>query len=369
VKQLFAAAGLQVRDDAVGNIFARWVGQDAEAPAVGTGSHIDAIPNAGMYDGVVGVLGGLEAVRALQRSGVRPRRSIELLVFAAEEPTRFGLGCPGSRILAGTVSPETARQWKDAEGQSLDALRRAAGFTGEVKDAVLPQNYYGQFVELHIEQGKFLEQEKIPIGAVTHIAAPASAFITIEGAGGHAGGMLMPDRKDALAAAAKFILAVEAAAKATDSMDTVATVGICDVFPGAINSVPSRVKLSLDVRDIDPARRDGVLHELAQVSEAISKKRGVKIHTEMLNADAPAASDGAILRAIEAACQENGLQCRRMVARAYHDSLFMARIAPMAMIFIPCRDGVSHRPDEFASPEEITRGVQVLAHTLASLAG
>ncbi|MHB1021066.1 MAG: M20 family metallo-hydrolase [Acidobacteriaceae bacterium] len=369
VKSLCVAAGLQVREDAVGNTFARWVGKDSSAPAVGTGSHIDAIPNAGKYDGTVGVLGGMEAIRTLQRSGVQPQKSIELLIFSAEEPTRFGMGCPGSRILTGTVSPEIARAWKDAEGNSLDELRKAAGFTGEVDDAVLPKGYYSHFVELHIEQGKILEQEKIPIGVVTHIAAPASAYITLVGEGGHAGGLLMPDRKDALAAAAEIVLAAESAAKATGAMDTVATVGMCEVFPGAINSVPSRVKLSLDVRDIDLVRRDGVLHAITQACETISAKRKVKINTEILNADAPAASDETILLAIESACATYSIRSRRMVARAYHDSLFMARIAPMAMIFIPCRDGVSHRPDEYASPEEIVCGVQVLAHTLAHLAG
>lgn len=368
VKSLCVSAGLQVREDAVGNTFARWAGADASAPAVGTGSHIDAIPNAGKYDGTVGVLGGLEAIRALQRSGMQPRQSIELLLFSAEEPTRFGMGCPGSRILTGAVSPEVARQWKDSEGRSLDELRKAAGFTGEVHDAVLPKGYYSHFVELHIEQGKILEQEKISIGAVTHIAAPASAYITVEGEGGHAGGLLMPDRRDALTAASEIVLAVESAAEATGAIDTVATVGMCEVFPGAINSVPSRVKLSLDVRDIDLARRDGVLNAIAQACETISARRKVKICTEMLNADAPAMSDEAILHAIESACATYSIPSKRMVARAYHDSLFIARIAPMAMIFIPCRDGVSHRPDEYASPEDITRGVQVLAHTLAQLA-
>ena len=209
LKDLCEAIGLAVRHDAIGNTFARWVGSDPKAPAVGTGSHIDAIPNAGKYDGVVGVLGGLEAIRALRRSGFRPTNSIELLVFTSEEPTRFGIGCLGSRLLSGTLSPEAAKKLKDKDDEPVDDVRRKAGLRGDLGDVRLPGDYYKAFVELHIEQGPMLERERIPLGIVTKIAAPASARITVEGAGGHAGGVLMPDRRDALCAAAELILAIE----------------------------------------------------------------------------------------------------------------------------------------------------------------
>src|SRR5882672_4116577 len=179
-------AGLSIREDAIGNAFVRWTGSDPSAPAVGTGSHIDAIPNAGKYDGVVGVLGGLEAIRALQQSGVRPRHSIELLVFTSEEPTRFGIGCLGSRMLSGTLSADAARQFHDSEGASLDDVRERAGVRGELEAVKLPSEYYSAFVELHIEQGPRLEGQGIPLGVVTSIAAPASLRISIEGSGGHA---------------------------------------------------------------------------------------------------------------------------------------------------------------------------------------
>ncbi len=188
-------AGLAVRQDAIGNIFARWNGAEPAAPAVGTGSHIDAIPNAGKYDGVVGVLGGLEAIRALQRSGFQPKNSIELLVFATEEPTRFGIGCLGSRLLSGTLSAEATAKLKDRDGESVDEVRRKAGFNGILQHVKLPKGYYKGFVELHIEQGPLLERAQISLGIVTSIAAPASLRISIEGAGGHAGGVLMPDRR------------------------------------------------------------------------------------------------------------------------------------------------------------------------------
>jgi len=360
-------AGLAVRHDAIGNTFARWTGSDPTLPPVGTGSHIDAIPNAGKYDGVVGVLGGLEAIRALQQSGFRPRHSIELLVFTSEEPTRFGVGCLGSRMLSGTLSANSARQFKDNEGASLDDVRERAGIRGELEAVKLPSAYYNAFVELHIEQGPRLEREGIPLGVVTSIAAPASLRISIEGSGGHAGGVLMPDRRDALCAAAELILAIENAARTSGAIDTVATVGICEVFPGAVNSIPSRVRLSADIRDTDLQRRDGLMRKIETASQAISAKRQVPIHTEVLNADAPADCATAVVEALSESCEKHNLRFLPMVSRAYHDSLFMSRIAPTAMLFIPCRNGYSHRPDEYASPEDIARGTLVLAETLAAL--
>ena len=209
VKSLCVEAGLAVREDAVGNTFARWAGIEPDLPAIGTGSHIDAIPHAGRYDGTVGVLGGLEAIRALQRSGARPRRSIELLIFTSEEPTRFGIGCFGSRLLAGTLDESAGAQLRDRDGRTLNEWRVTAGFDGNLAGARLPAGYYAAFVELHIEQGPLLERAGIPLGVVTAIAAPASWRIWLEGEGGHAGALLMPQRRDAFCAAAEVVLAVE----------------------------------------------------------------------------------------------------------------------------------------------------------------
>src|SRR5579864_6332004 len=361
-------AGLIMRQDAVGNSFARWNGYDAAASVVGTGSHIDAIPNAGKYDGVIGVLGGLEAIRALRQSGFRPRHSIELLIFTSEEPTRFGIGCLGSRLLAGTLSPDAARKLTDKDGASIEDVRRQVGLDGSLEQVKLPEGYYKAFVELHIEQGPLLEREQVPLGVVERIAAPASLRITIEGAGGHAGGVLMPDRRDALCAAAELILALEHAAKTSGAIDTVATVGICDVFPGAVNSIPARVRLSVDIRDTNLDRRDRVMKTLDEVCRSIEARRGVAIHSELLNADAPADSGAGVISALSQACRKHGFPFLPMTSRAYHDSLFISRIAPVAMLFIPCRNGYSHRPDEHASPDDIARGTLVLAEALATLA-
>ena len=368
IKARCEEAGLTLRHDAIGNTFARWNGSDPAAPVVGTGSHIDAIPNAGKYDGVVGVLGGLEAIRMLQRCGFRPKHSIELLIFTAEEPTRFGIGCLGSRLLSGALSPDAARKLTDKDGATLDEVRRRAGFGGELEKVKLPRSYHKAFAELHIEQGPLLEREHIPLGIVKKIAAPADLRMLIEGSGGHAGGVLMPDRHDALCAAAELILAIEKAARTSGAIDSVATVGICDVFPGAVNSIPSRVRLSVDIRDTDLSRREAVMQALETATRAISAKRQVSIHTELLNADAPGDCAPSVIEALSQSCRAHGLTFLSMVSRAYHDSLFMGRIAPVAMLFIPCRNGYSHRPDEYASPDDIFRGTLVLAEALAALA-
>lgn len=364
---LAGEAGLHVRQDAVGNLFLRW-GDPAAAGAVGTGSHTDAIPHSGRYDGCVGVIGGLEAIRALKAAGFRPQRPVELLMFTSEEPTRFGLGCLGSRLLSGTMSPEKAAGLRDAEGRTLEEIRTAAGCTGGLDAVRLPPGYYSAFVELHIEQGPLLEREGLPIGAVTAIAAPAALRIVIDGDGGHAGAVLMPQRRDALCGAAEIILAVETAAKSA-TPDTVGTTGFCKVHPGAVNSVPSQVTVEIDVRDIDPAPRDRVLEHIRSATEGVCARRGLRFRIETINADPPARCGPEVVAAVTASAREAGLTCKPMVSRAYHDSLFMAQITPTAMIFIPCRNGWSHRPDEYSSPEQIAAGVRVLAATLAKLAG
>ena len=358
VKGLFRQAGLTVRDDGAGNIFARWTGKNGTLPPVATGSHIDAIPNAGRYDGVVGVLGALEAIRALQRTGFAPARAIELIVFAAEEPTRFGIGCLGSRLLAGALSLERAAVLRDGEGKSLEELRGAAGLGGlDLRQVRLAPNCYSAFVELHIEQGPLLERENLPIGVVEKIAAPSTLRVQLTGVGGHAGAMLMPERHDALLAGT------------SGSPDTVGTTGVFRIEPGAVNSVPCRAWLEIDLRDTRLPTRDAALKRIEASVGDICKKRGVEFKLERLNVDAPAICDSRLVETIASVCGELGLPVKKMISRAYHDTLFMAQVCPATMIFIPCRGGYSHRPDEYSSPDQIKPGVEVLALALARLAG
>jgi ureidoglycolate amidohydrolase len=368
VRRAAREAGLSVREDAVGNIFARWRGSEPKLPAVASGSHTDAIPNAGRYDGVVGVLGAFEALAALKRSGFRPRRSLEVVMFTAEEPTRFGLGCLGSRLMAGTIPARKARALRDPEGRTLDELRKAAGYRGSLASVRLPAGHYHSFVELHIEQGPILEQKGIPIGIVEHIAGPSSYRVTLHGEGGHAGAVLMPVRHDALAAGAEIALAVERAARNSGSRDTVGTVGVFRIEPGACNSVPFKAYLEIDLRDARLGSRRRALAAIKAAASRACRKRGVRMEFEEINADPPAVGDPRTIAIAEKVCAELGLRSLRMVSRAYHDSLFMARVSPTTMIFIPCRRGWSHRPEEFASTRHIAAGAEVLAHTMARLA-
>jgi N-carbamoyl-L-amino-acid hydrolase len=383
---LAQAAGFTTRVDPIGNTYIRWQGSDPDLGVVGTGSHTDAIPHAGMYDGTVGVLGGLEAMRALKESGFIPKRTLELLMLTSEEPTRFGIGCLGSRLLGGVLDPDTTDALPDrlpetdptaTTGLTLHDARIAAGFNGPLTEVTLPIGYYHAWVELHIEQGPLLERAGVPLGIVTNIAAPASYRFTVEGFGGHAGALLMPDRRDALCAASELILSIErhtlaanAEAKLTgeSGVDSVATVGSMQIHPGNVNSVPSRVTLMLDIRDTDPERREHTMSAVRADIAELQSRRGVRITEERINADTPAISGEHIVNTLSAICEAEHVPYLKMVSRAYHDSTFMARIAPIAMLFIPCRDGVSHRPDEYSTPESIALGTRILALTLAQLA-
>jgi ureidoglycolate amidohydrolase len=368
VKELCRQAGLNLRVDAVGNVFARWEGSNAGASAIATGSHIDAIPNAGKYDGVVGVLGGLEAIRSLQRSGFQPARPIELIVFTAEEPTRFGIGCLGSRIMAGTLGAEKIASLRDADGYDLDFWRRRAHVEGAIDSARLSPGAFAGFLELHIEQGTVLERQNVAIGIVEKIAAPSALRLRLTGVGGHAGAVLMPERRDALLAGAEIALAVEQAALNSGSPDTVGTTGVFRIEPGAINSVPCGALLEIDLRDTGVERRDAALAKIETAAAEICGRRGIQLQLERLNVDAPAICDPRLVQLAARICEDLKISSTKLISRAYHDTLFMARICPSAMIFIPCRGGASHRPDEYSAPEQIEQGVRVLAEMLWVLA-
>ena len=365
---LCEAEGLTIRIDAIGNTFARWEGTNAAMPAVGTGSHIDAIPFSGQYDGTVGVFGGLAAIRYLKSIGFAPTRSIEILLFTAEEPTRFFIGCLGSRMLSGQLQPQAAEKLKDKDGLFLNEARTQAGFTGELNSVVISNDYYHAFVELHIEQGPRLEKEGLDIGIVTKIAAPSSLRVKLTGEGGHAGAVLMPIRKDAGVAGAEIMLAVERIAVESASEDTVATTGIFDILPRAVNSIPKEAYLEIDLRDTNIETRNKALSDLQHEIAEICTRRNIQYTIEMVNCDPPAICDEKIVDIVQSVVNELNYTSKKMVSYAYHDSLFMAQLFPTTMIFIPSKGGVSHRPDEYSSPEEIEKGVMVLALTLKKIA-
>jgi ureidoglycolate amidohydrolase len=365
VKKLCRDAGLVLREDAVGNIFARWEGTEKNLPAVATGSHIDAIPNAGKYDGVVGVLGGIEAIRALKRANFQPKRSIELLIFTSEEPTRFGLGCVGSRLLGGVLSPRRAAMLRSEDGKKFNLWLKQTGCRGKLESVRLRKNFYSAFIELHIEQGPILEREKKFIGIVEKISAPSTLRIRLTGIGGHAGATLMRGRRDALLTGAEIALAVENAALTSGSPDTVGTTGVFKIEPGAVNSIPCHAYLEIDVRDTNATTRNTALAKIEKMARRICTRRKIKLDFEILNIDPPAICNAALVQTVSQVCRKLKISSRKLISRAYHDSLFMARICPVTMIFIPCRGGVSHRPDEYSSPAQIEKGTRVLAATLA----
>jgi hydantoinase/carbamoylase family amidase len=369
VAERMRAAGLETRLDAVGNLFGRWPGTEPGAPVVLTGSHVDTTLNAGRYDGVLGVLGAIEAVRALRDRGVVPRRSIELVAWAGEEP-RFGTGCVGSRAAAGELARADLDRLRDRAGVSMaDALRKAGFDPDRLADARIDPATVHALVELHIEQGIVLETHGEDVGVVTAIAAPHDFRLTFRGAATHAGATPMGLRRDALAGAAEAMLVIERLAQQSPSATTVATVGVLRARPGAINVVPGEVELDVDVRDSDLAAREQVVDAIVTAASEVAQRRGLEAEVAPIVDDVPVQCDALVVEAAQAACGELGLDFRAMTSGAYHDAMIMGRRVPVGMLFVPSVGGVSHHPDEYTAPEDLDRGVRVLAGTLARLAG
>jgi ureidoglycolate amidohydrolase len=360
-------AGMQTRLDAFGNLWGRWEGSEPGAPRVLTGSHVDTTLNAGRFDGVVGVLGAIAAVRALRDAGHAPRRGIEVIAFAGEEP-RFGTGCIGSRALVGALGREDLDRLRDRDGVSLAAALAGAGLDPDrIADAALDPAAVHAFVELHIEQGVVLETHGEQIGVVTAIAAPHDLRLRLRGAATHAGATPMDLRRDALAGAAEAMVALERLARDSPSPTTVATVGVLRLRPGAINVVPGEVELDVDVRDSDLAAREAVVAGLVDAAEAIAGRRGLELDVEPIVEDVPVTCSPLVVEAAAAACDALGLRARRMISGAYHDAMILAARVPVGMVFVPSRGGVSHHPDEYTAPGQLDDGVRVLAGVLERL--
>ena len=360
--------GLAVRLDAVGNLYGRWDGTEPDAPRVLTGSHVDTTLNAGRYDGVVGVLGAIEAVRLLRARGVTPRRPVELVAWAGEEP-RFGTGCVGSRAAAGALSRDDLDLLRDRAGVSMAEALRAAGFDPDrLAEAELDPATVHALVELHIEQGAVLEASGDEIGVVTAIAAPHDFTLVLRGAATHAGATPMGLRRDALAGAAEVVLVVERLARASASGTTVGTVGVVRARPGAINVVPGEVALDVDVRDSDAPARAAVVEGILVAARAVAGDRGLGLDVVPIVEDVPVACADEVVAAVEAGAAAAGARARRMISGAYHDAMILGARVPIGMIFVPSKDGISHHPDEFTASADLDRGVRVLAGALERLA-
>lgn len=361
-------AGLTVSIDAGGNLIGRWEGADPHLSPLMAGSHTDTVVGGGRFDGTVGVMGALEAVRALRDAGIRLHHPVEVVDFLAEEPTDYGVSCVGSQALATGLDPTVLAQ-TDPAGETLaDGLRRMGGDPARVIRPLRQPGSVAAYVELHIEQGPILHRRGIPIGVVTGIASMEWHHITIRGRAGHAGTTPMDQRQDALADAAAIILEVERIARDHAAQGPfVATVGRLRAEPNNANVIASRVTLTVDVRSHDEARLAAGWDHMAQAIDAICRDRGLTWEEHLAGRARGATADPVVMQAIEQAAEALGYRTLRLPSGAGHDAMYMARIVPMGMIFIPCRDGLSHRPDEWVDPSDVARGAEVLAHTLQIL--
>ena len=360
-------AGLSVYEDAIGNLFGRREGRDPEAPVVLMGSHIDSVYTGGNFDGPLGVLAGVEVLQTMEERNVKTEHPVEVVSFTDEEGARFSFGMIGSRALAGTLAPEDLHH-EDEQGTSIaEAMRNTGLDPGSIGHAARPRGSIKSYAELHIEQGKLLENEGLPVGIVTGIAGPLWLRFILEGEAGHAGTTPMRLRRDALAAAAHIMRHIET--EASRKGTTVGTVGQLSLSPGGINIIPGRVEFPLDLRDIDEQVRDEVEQRIADEARSLCEERDIGLNIETLQRVAPVPCSELVQNAAEAACKKLGLKPYFLASGAGHDGMHLADLCPMGMIFVRSRNGVSHNPAEWSSKEDCATGANVLYWTVLDLAG
>lgn len=353
------ALGMTVRIDRFGNIagiLGAWDG-----PALLVGSHLDSVPSGGRFDGVAGVIAALEAVRTLQEEGRLPDWPVGVVNWTAEESARWGVATMGSKGLVGARNAEELFALRDRDGICFaEALSANAGY-----DQVPPQEFgpIGGFLELHVEQGPELWEAGEHLGVVSRIAAPTRFRVILEGEANHSGTTLMGRRRDALTAAAELILGVEAIGRAEPEL-TVATATIFKVEPVSINVIPGRVELGVDIRSVDPSAKDRAVTAFRSLLAQTRQGRGLSFTEELLGDEAPVVLDERAVGALAEACQALHLPYRPMVSRAGHDAMYLARIAPTAMLFLPSRGGLSHNPAEFTELADLALGARVLAEAI-----
>lgn len=358
-------AGMKVRRDAVNNLIGRYEGMDPDAPVLLIGSHLDSVAEAGKYDGILGVIAGIEVVHAFKESGTITKNPIEVISFCDEEGTRFHTTFLGSRAISGTLR-EPDLEAQDHEGVTVAQAMRAVGCDPEQyrRAARDPQTILG-YLELHIEQGPVLEEMGQSCGVVTGIAGQSRYEFRVEGQAGHAGTVPVRLRRDALAGAAEMIQAVERIALKNESV--VATVGRLAVLPGASNVIPGMVEGTLDIRSLQDDVKQSALLELIEEFRQIAQRRGLACHFQRVMDSPAVACTEAFILAIETVMEERGMKPLRLVSGAGHDAMAVAAFTDIGMIFVRCREGVSHHPDEYASPEDILKGTTVLMNAVLRL--
>lgn len=362
VKELLAAAGLEVSVDFAGNIIGRKAGKNPYLKPISLGSHIDEVPNGGDYDGPVGVMGAIEVVRTLAESGIQTEHPLEVIVFTNEEG-----GVIGSRALVGGLSEAALQTMSNAGMTHAEGIRVLGGDPSKISSIARTQGDIAAFLELHIEQGGNLDTKKLDIGVVEGIVAIEWWEFTFKGKANHAGTTPMDARKDPLLPAAKFILAVNEVIT-RDEGRQVGTVGKIQAFPGAGNVIPGEVKLNLEIRDLSSEKIWKLYSELEAIAKQLAQESGSTLAIQHIEvASKPALADPEIRKIIKQEAEKLGMTTLSLPSGAGHDAQEMARIAPMGMIFIPSKDGISHAPEEYSSPEDIANGANVLLQTLLEL--
>lgn len=358
-------AGIHVREDSVGNLIGRKEGNDPEASTLIVGSHLDSVVNGGMFDGPLGVVAAIEVLQTLKEQGITTDHPIEVIAFTDEEGGRFQFGMIGSRALAGTL---TANQLQntDQDGISIEQAMKQSGLDPlRLKESSREKGTVKAYVELHIEQGKLLENNDLSVGIVSGIAGPLWMKWILTGETGHAGATPMGIRRDPLAAAAILIQAIEKEVSAYPN--AVGTVGQIAVKPGGVNIIPGHVEFTLDLRDIDVSVRNQLENRMIAFAKEICEKRQISLEIETLQRVSPAPCSPAIQQIMNEVCVMTGLKTTTLPSGAGHDGMQLKELCPIGMIFIRSKNGVSHHPAEWSSPEDCADGAKVLYHTILKL--
>jgi len=369
---LMTQAGLKIHIDRIGNIFGRLNGSNPKAPAVLAGSHLDTVVHGGKFDGPVGVIGALEAVRTLKENKVPLPCPVEVVCFVGEESSRFGFSTLGSSLLAGQVRMEDLTNAVDAHGTKLEDILSSVGiYRDNLVSLTRDPATVKAYLELHIEQGPILEAKNKKIGIVTSIAAPSRLKVVFTGQADHSGTTPMEMRKDALVAAAHLILYIEQVCSEFSQMDkgrVVGTVGAAKIEPGVINAIPGKAELSVDIRSISAEAKERVARLVKDRAGEIAKLRNIAVDILPIRDELPVALDGRLLPLIREICEEKGIPYEIMPSGAGHDAMQMAKITRAGMIFVPSKRGISHSPLEWTDPEDICLGAQLLLETIVRVA-
>jgi N-carbamoyl-L-amino-acid hydrolase len=358
-------AGLTVRLDAAANVIGRRAGE-SEASILVVGSHIDTVPNGGRFDGITGVVAGLEIARVLSEAGRRLRHPLEVIAFTNEEPNAFGISTVGSRAMAGKLTAARARELRDPGGRTLvEAIDFLGGDAVRLDEARRLRGAIAHYLELHIEQGPVLDEERIAVGVVTGIAAPTRLRVRVDGRPDHAGTTPMGMRKDALAGAAEIVLALERIA--TDVGDSVGTTGCLVNQPNHANVVPGHVEMMLEFRSIFPERIAVVRAGLLEAMREIARRRGLEVSWEFMMEERPLQIPPETVELAATVCEELEIAFRKLPSGASHDANHIAEIAPVGMLFVPSVGGRSHCPEEFTDTADIAAGTRALLGLLLGL--